>query len=163
MFTSEHNRNSRCSTWLRLAAVGLLAACAIGGSTGCATTECGEGTIERDDECIPADGISPEIDSCGPGTVYSPGDGACIPLRPPTECGPNTVEEIGEDGQIVCVGAGGGTCDGPIACPLPAGSNTTVCGQIVDTETGQPIRAGDGTDTSDCVADSPHADGPCAL
>jgi hypothetical protein len=144
-----------------------MAACALGAialllGLGCQDRVCLEGTIERDDGCVPADGVSPEADSCGPGTEYSPSEGACVVVEPPTQCGPNTVEEVSEDGTVVCVGVGGGSCDQPIACPQPA-DGTSLCGWIRDAESGQPVVEGDGTDTSACVPGEAAEDGPCAL
>lgn len=142
-----------------VAALAALLACA----AGCQDTECGEGTIERNDKCVPADGVSPEADSCGPGTQYSPAEGACVPIAPPTQCGPNTVQEVGDDGVVICVGVGGGSCDQPIACPQPDAAKTTLCGQVVDAESGEPLVEGDGSDTSACNPEEPTADGPCSL
>ena len=139
------------------------AAALVAASAGCQTIECAEGTIEKNDECVPASGASPEADSCGPGTEYSASDGACIPVLPPTQCGPNTVEEVGEDGVVVCVGVGGGSCDQPIACSQPDATFTTICGQIFDIEDGTPVQDGDGSDTTACVVDDPAETGPCSL
>jgi hypothetical protein len=129
---------------------------------GCDSLECGEGTAESGGACVPADGVSPDDPQCGAGTVFDPVAQACVPERPPTECGPNTEPVEGPDGVIECVGTGT-SCADPLPCPLPDGGDVSVCGRLIDAETSAPIAAGDGTDTSVCDPASPTADGPCAL
>src|SRR5688572_13600242 len=85
----------------------------------CQQLECGEGTMERDGECVTGVGVEPG--DCGAGTHYDPAEGgSCVPDFPPTECGPNTAPEPDPvTGVIRCVGIGGGTCADPLACAPP--------------------------------------------
>jgi hypothetical protein len=140
----------------------ILVAIAAAASAGCDGLECGLGTAERDGACVPADGVSPDDPQCGAGTVFDPVALACVPERPPTECGPNTEAVEREDGVIECVGTGT-SCADPLPCPLPDGGDVSICGRLLDTETTAPIVFGDGTDTSVCDPANPTADGPCAL
>jgi hypothetical protein len=155
MFNSNHE-----SIQLRA----LIAAIAIATTAfvaGCDNLECGEGTAEVDGECTAADGVSPETDSCGEGTSYSPTEMACVPDTPPTECGPNTVPQVRQDGVVVCVGTGMDDCTSPIFCADPDSNNISVCGRLVDAETGLRIeQAGAPTD---CDPLTPSASGPCSL
>ena len=69
-------------TLLSLAALSAL-------SLSCDAIECGEGTIEQNGACVPADTVNTN-DLCGEGTYYDDGTFACLPEFPPTVCGPNT-------------------------------------------------------------------------
>ena len=131
-------------------------------AAGCDPLECGEGTAERDGACVPADSVSPDDPRCGEGTVFDPVAMACLPERPPTECGPNTEAVERPDGVIECVGTGT-SCADPLPCPAPAGDAVSICGRLIDTETSAPVVAGDGTDTTSCDPDAPADSGPCSL
>src|SRR4029079_1581542 len=48
-------------------------------------------------------------------------------------------------------------------CSQPDPDTTTICGRIVDIETGAAVQDGDGSDTSACVVDDPADTGPCSL
>jgi hypothetical protein len=126
----------------------------------CKSTECGEGTTERDGNCVPA---SEAFDNakCGSGTELH-GD-QCEPALPPTMCDPATTrEEVDENGVITCVGTGAAQgCSARIACPAPTDSGKqTICGQIYDFETGEPFAAPNATGAA-CAAGA--TSGPCGL
>jgi hypothetical protein len=144
----------------------LLAAVALGAlatTSGCDPLECGPGTIEDNGVCVPADGQSPGVNSCGQGTRYDPVSESCVPIRPPTECGPNTEPVVNEDGVTVCEGSGGAlSCSSAISCPAPAGGKVSVCGQLFDVERGTPIRVAD-PQFELCDPAKPTASGPCSL
>lgn len=131
---------------------------------GCQTIECGEGSIEQDGVCIPADDGTDSV-NCAPGTHV--GDsGLCEPDLPPTVCDPDTTTPVEdpETGVTTCVGTGGsGGCSTPLICSTADTSRTSVCGQLFDIATNQPIQV-DGTTSLRC--DDPNAvtdSGPCAL
>jgi hypothetical protein len=112
---------------------------------------------------VVADGTTPENDSCGDGTHYDADSLSCVPDLPPTECGPNTTMEVGDDGVIICVGSGGfGNCSDAGQCPQPNPDSVAVCGQIFDIETNEPLAA-EGATGVPCDPDNPTADGPCSL
>src|SRR5439155_24337155 len=86
----------------------------------CKSVECGEGTIERNGACEPADqNVDPAM--CGPNTVLQ-GD-KCVPTLPPTKCDPSTTTDDVDPvtGIHTCIGTGGGGCSSPFACPNPSG------------------------------------------
>jgi hypothetical protein len=128
-------------------------------TTSCKQIECGEGTIERDGQCEPADMTTMGI--CGPFTELQ-GD-RCVPMFPPTECDPATTEpDVDQStGVTTCVGTGMSMCGSPLACPTPTGATKqTICGQIYDFETGLPFA---GTGATKCDPAMPTTSGPCAL
>jgi hypothetical protein len=129
---------------------------------GCKSTECAEGTIERDGDCVPADVVADPA-SCGPFTEAN-GD-QCVPMFPPTECDPSTsTPEIDPDtGVTTCVGiAGGGGCTAPLACPAPADGKQTLCGRMYTLEDGEIFQAENATGAR-CTYMPPAASGPCAV
>ena len=133
-------------------------------SLSCDVLECGEGTTERNGECVAADGTIPENDSCGEGTHYDGTLLACVPDYPATICEDGTTTAVpDETGVIVCEGTGGGGCSLP--CPVPAANHNTICGQLFDAETNQPIEADDVASEPGrkCDFDNPETTGPCSL
>lgn len=91
--------------------------------------ECGEGTINVDNTCVPATGAT-----CGVGTVEGPG-GLCVPAEGACEEGTHLDPEAGScvpDFQVVC---GAGTVLGPDDTCVP--SEPVECGagtQLVNNE-----------------------------
>lgn len=142
--------------WISLGALAALPALA-----GCDAIECADSTIEIDGECVAAD-FEPDPASCGTGTHYDETSGQCEADSPPTECGPNTVPELQPDGTTICVGMGGGGCDGAFACAAPDANKVSLCGQLYDVGTGAMIRAVD-AEGMECDPFSPTVDGPCSL
>lgn len=131
-------------------------------TTGCKDIECGDGTIERDGTCQPANATTSGA-MCGPFTELQ-GD-QCAPQFPPTECDPaTTVPDVDpETGVTTCIGTGGGGCSAPFACPQPTMSGrTTICGQLYDFETMAKFQAQDASGAA-CDPNAPAATGPCAL
>lgn len=141
---------------LRLVPFALFVASTFGG---CKSTECGEGTLERDGTCVPADEIVTAA-TCGAFTELV--GGVCVPVFPPTVCDPATTEADTDDttGVTTCIGTGAGGCAAPLACPAPASGKQTICGRLYDFETGAEFAAAGATGTR-CT--TPTADGPCAL
>lgn len=138
-------------------------------SSGCVQTECGDGTIERDGVCQPAD-QNPDPAGCGPNTELRGGE--CVPTFMPTTCDPQTSILTFDEakGIYVCIGTGGGGCDSPLPCMQPAGmSKLTICGQLYDFETNAKFQcttscAEPGTPKPNpCNSNSPTTEGPCAL
>jgi hypothetical protein len=124
----------------------------------CKTTDCGDGTTERNGICVPANETIGNA-MCGPGTELH-ADG-CVPSITPTKCDPATTqEEVGSDGVIRCVGNGGGGCGAKLACPSPTDGKQSICGQIFDFETNQPFEQADATGAQ-CKAGA--TSGPCTL
>lgn len=128
----------------------------------CLERECGEGTIEEDGFCVPATGI-PELGNCEAGTHFDTGLMACIPDLPPTECDPDTTEAVvDENGVIQCKGIGGvGDCTTEITCPQPDSGRMTVCGQLYDIASNQPL-VGEVGSTARCPVDGSGV-GVCKL
>jgi hypothetical protein len=137
---------------------------AVAALAGCEELACGDGTLEMDGECVPADGVSPEAERCGAGTQYDLVSQECVPILPPTQCGANTVAETNEEGVTICVGTGDvGGCTGPIACPTPEPDKVAICGQLLDTGTGEPLVDPDGGSGALCDPEAPTPTGPCSL
>ena len=130
-------------------------------STGCKEVECGEGTIERNGACEPAD-TSIDPATCGPNTM-AVGD-QCLPLFEPTQCDPATTEaEVDPETNVTtCIGTGGGGCGAALPCPQPSTGKQTICGQLYHIETSEPFAAADANATR-CDPSAPATSGPCAL
>lgn len=143
--------------WILVAVLGLGA----GIGAGCKTTDCGDGTIERNGVCEPADEMVGSA-ACGEGTQQIGNE--CLPLFPPTQCDPaTTATEVDPDtGMVTCIGTGGGGCSAPLACPAPSGGHQTVCGRLYNFEDNEPLAATGATGTR-CNPAMPSADGPCAV
>ena len=127
---------------------------------GCKTVECGDGTTERDGQCVAASQATATA-RCGPFTELH-GD-QCVPTFPPTVCDPATTEpDTDEAGVTTCLAAAGASgCSTKLACPTPAqGGLQTVCGQIYDFETGEAFAASGAIGTP-CAAGA--TSGPCTL
>lgn len=144
---------------LAAAFAGALAA----GNAGCQQLECGEGTLEVDGECRPAQD-QPGNAQCGAGTVLG-SDGKCE-IEVQVDCDPETTrEEIDPvTGDVTCVGLGGGlpACTEEINCGPPSDSmHITICGRLYDTQTDLPIS--DAGTPTECDPDAPTATGICSL
>lgn len=128
----------------------------------CTELECGEGTKEENGVCVQADSEGPDNNNlCGVGTSFDPGTQSCIPDLPPAQCDPDTSEAIvGPDGVITCVGTGVAGCD--ITCKNPDAGKVTVCGQLLDAETGTPLESGS-TGAKCDLMNPTQDDGPCSL
>lgn len=140
----------------------LLVAVLASAEVGCKSTECAEGTVERDGECQPADLVVGTGD-CGPFTELQ-GD-KCVPMFPPTECDPSTTqaETDPETGVTSCIGiAGGGGCGAPLPCPSPTNGKQTLCGRLYNFEDGEIFQADNATGAR-CTYAPPAAAGPCAI
>ncbi len=119
-------------------------AIAAGWTTACTPAlECAEGTLEDDGRCVSGGTALNAV--CGPGTHYDAASLVCVADLPPTVCDEaTTVKEVGPDGVTTCVGTETGPqCDADIACPTPSGGNVTVCGRLVDVETGARVQGDD--------------------
>jgi hypothetical protein len=138
----------------RLVVLALLTALA----ASCKTVDCGDGTIERNGACVPADETVGTA-RCGPFTELH-GD-QCEPMLPPTVCDPaTTTPDVDDMGVTTCIGTGGGGCAARLACPAPTDGKQTICGQLYDFETNQPF-AQAGARGTPCAAGATA--GPCAL
>lgn len=149
------------SKWMPIVTSTLVVAAVGATGLGCDAVNCGDGTIERDGTCVPA---NDQVDDaqCGPGTVLGAG-GRCEPEEV-VVCDPDTTDEVvdPETGVVTCVGRGEiNGCTGPIACPAPSANRITICGQLYDSQTDQPIAAPGATGAA-CPG-TPTADGPCSL
>ena len=125
--------------------------------------DCGDGTIERNGRCEPADNSKDPNAVCGIGTMFDPATQTCVSNFEPVECDPSTTVPVVDmtTGVTRCVGIGGtGDCSTPLVCATPQAGKISVCGQILDIETGQPVQT-DGVRTDACQ--SPATGGPCAL
>src|SRR5688572_1141172 len=126
---------------MRISLVSLLASAALLASAGCKEVECGDGTIESDGACVPADQIVGTA-KCGAFTELV-GD-TCTPTQDPTVCGAGTVREVDSATGIgTCKpdGGGGGGCGAPVACPPPSAGKQTICGQLFDFGTRERFEA----------------------
>jgi hypothetical protein len=145
---------------MRIYLVSLLALAALLASAGCKDVECGDGTIESDGACVPADEIVGTA-KCGAFTKLV-GD-TCTPAQEPTTCGPGTVREVDtQTGLGVCKpdSGGGGGCGAAISCPLPEMGKQTICGQLFDFATHDPFEENGALGTR-CAPGATA--GPCAL
>ncbi|MBL0217697.1 MAG: hypothetical protein IPQ07_27950 [Myxococcales bacterium] len=126
---------------------------------GCKQIDCGDGTVERDGQCQPANETVGNA-MCGPFTMLQ-GD-KCVPMFPPTECDPGTTSPDVDPatGVTTCVGTGGGGCSAAFACTAPAAGKQTICGQLYDFENDQKFAAAGATGAK-CAAVT--TDGPCSL
>jgi hypothetical protein len=137
---------------LALSTVALLAVVSLA-TTACKSVDCGDGTIERNGICVPADETVGAA-KCGPFTELV-GD-SCVPQFPPTVCDPGTTQaELDDQGVTTCIGTGAG-----FACPQPAAGKQTICGQLYDLATNEPFSA-PGATCVPCTATA--ATGPCSL
>jgi hypothetical protein len=143
----------------KLVAILLVALMPLAG-TGCAQLECGEGTIERDGTCAPAD-ETPDPTVCGPGTQLGP-SGTCESI---VVCDPDTTTPVTDPvtGEVTCVGTGGGgDCTTPLSgCATATAGTMTMCGRLYDVEDDSEIGMGS-TDATACPGTG-EATGPCAL
>jgi hypothetical protein len=141
----------------------LLVAVLASAEVGCKTTECAEGTIERDGACEPAN-VVVDPGECGPFTELQ-GD-QCVPMFPPTECdlATTSAEVDPATGVTTCVGitGGGGGCGVPLACPAPEAGKQTLCGRMYTFEDGEAFQTADAVGTR-CTYSPPTADGPCSV
>jgi hypothetical protein len=128
-------------------------------AAGCKSVECGDGTIERDGKCQPADETVGNA-VCGPFTQLE-GD-KCVPMFPPTVCDPGTTMSDPDPttGVITCIGTGGGGCSAQFACPTPASGKSTICGQIYDS---QDMSAFAAPNATGALCDASATTGPCSL
>lgn len=128
-------------------------------SHGCKGVDCGDGTLERNGTCVPAD-ESVGTAKCGKFTKLV-GD-QCVPEFPPTVCDDGTTDPSVDTstGVTTCLGNGAVSCASPLACPAPTAGKQTICGQLYDMETGQPFQAAGATGAK-CGAAT--ATGPCGL
>ncbi len=143
--------------WLMAASVAALLPL----TTGCVDLDCGEGTVEQDGVCRPADSALATA-RCGPNTHLEGVE--CVPDQVPTVCDADTTDSIqdNESGVTVCQGTGGTLpCGVPLSCPPPADpAKTTICGQLLDLEDSTEIAAPGGSNE---VCTEVTASGPCSL
>ena len=123
---------------------------------GCDNVACGDGTIEHNGTCQPADETTGTA-MCGSGTVLE--GNVCVPT---IQCDPSTTTPVVDPitGVTTCKGVTGGGC---AMCPAPSksdGTLQTVCGQIYDFATNMPFVA-TGATGSKCTTGA--TDGPCAI
>lgn len=119
---------------------------------------CGYGTIVVNGLCVPEPASAIW---CDPGTVFDAETSSCVAASTPTECGYGGVADD-SGGTVVCSCPGLSDCQVPLPCPAAADMRVTVCGQLVDAETRQPVRAAAPTGMP-CDPANPTADGPCSL
>jgi hypothetical protein len=142
--------------WLTSLAVAMIASPS---QLACTEVECGEGTIERDGDCVARDEAT-NNGMCGAGTVLE--NGVCVGA---TTCDPDTTTpEVGEGGRITCTGAGElslPACDQPLPCPPATSTTATVCGRLFDLENTMLLQ--DSGPPTRCDNANLAADGPCSL
>ncbi len=129
---------------------------------GCETTECGEGTIERNGACEPAEIVVTPAE-CGPFTRLE--GTSCVPEFVPTVCDSQTTSgEVDPDtGVTSCVGlTGGGGCGTPLPCPAPEAGKQTLCGRMYNFEDSELFQAENATGAR-CTYMPPTATGPCSV
>lgn len=150
--------------WLSMTTLAATASVALAAAlatlqSGCSTVECGEGTIERDGDCVGSEQSTvPAI--CGDGTILV--NGTCVAEA---VCDPSsTVLVPVGDGTFICEGQGGGAlpaCDQPLPCPSASGTTTTICGQFYDVESDDELGEAEG-DAVRCDPNVLAASGPCS-
>lgn len=146
---------------LQMLITGLAVAAGLG-NVSCSKVDCGEGTVERDGTCFPAD-EQPGSANCTPGTVLGP---MGCEVEVPTQCDEMTTMEVldPETGITTCIGTGGGDdCMAEISCASPASGRASLCGRIYDTETDLPIVDPMTAGGAPCDPVNPTATGPCSL
>ena len=146
---------------MRISATAALALSLI--AVGCDTVECGDGTINAGGACVLQVDAGPSAQCCGVGT-HLEGD-SCVPNREMTRCDPETTTSVPGDGPFVCcVGTAGvarRTSGCLLTCKMPDPGKMTLCGQLLDVETGRDV--GDGGFGSLCDPDNPTQTGPCSI
>jgi hypothetical protein len=148
------------TTLAATAGVALVTALAASQS-GCSTVECGEGTIERDGDCVGSNQTTVPA-TCGDGTILV--NGTCVAEA---VCDPSsTVLVPVGDGTFICEGQGGGelpACDAPAQpCPQASGTTISICGQFYDVESDDPLGATEGPATR-CDPTNLAPSGPCSF
>ena len=143
----------------------LVAAAASLVNVSCSQVECGQGTVERDGTCFPADTATNPAGcgGAGPFATVLGLDGKCE-AAVPTVCDVDTTREEVDDvtGVTTCIGTGGG-CPSEIDCPAPMANKATLCGRVYDSETDMPIPEAALTPEMRCDPAAPTNDGPCSL
>lgn len=148
-------------TWLASLSVLLLGAGTALFQSSCQATECGDGTIEQNGACVPADEVVDDS-LCGTGTYLDEGSGTCLPELPPTQCDElTTTPSLNEDGVTICVGTGGGGCDVDLTCPAASPNKVSVCGRIFNVKDDSQIRAPGEPTGARCGSGSEITAGPC--
>jgi hypothetical protein len=139
-----------------------LAAVLLTVASSCDRTVCGDGTIERDGECVTS---GPVIDTarCGAGTVIGV-DGMCVAEVPPTVCGEGTLADVTMNpGYLTCLPDGcDQSCDRELSCRTPSMGKISFCGRLYKVEDETQLRASTPT-FLDCGAEGAATDGPCEL
>src|SRR5262245_36069412 len=98
--------------YIRIALLVLVTALA----AGCKSTDCGNGTAERDGVCVPAN-ETVSAAACGPDTVLA--GTVCVP-SPRRMCDPDTTDEVVDiSGVHICVGTGATGCNAKLPCQAP--------------------------------------------
>lgn len=152
---------------MRTSYIGFMLAAAAAGlvNASCSNVECGQGTVERDGACFPADqGTEPSMcGGTGPFATVLGLDGKCE-TEVPTVCDEESTRAETDDatGVTTCIGVTGG-CDSEIQCQAPDSGRITLCGRIWDAETDDPIAAALNTPEMMCNPAAPTTDGPCSL
>ena len=127
-------------------------------------TECGDGTIERDGTCVPADSRWSTPAMCGPFTELH-GD-QCVPMFPPTMCDPATSirASIPRPASTTCIGTGGGRLQ-LAARVSDADRRARSRRSAASSTTSRPTRSSRrATPTGTrCDPTAPTTSGPCAL
>ena len=142
--------------WLFLLTSSGLAGLALGCES---AAECGPGTVEVAGVCAATEGPQGPPMCCGPGTHYDVNQLTCAPNFPARVCDvASTIEEVGIDGVIVCVGYGEQGC--ALGCPQPDPGKVTVCGTLLDVASSAPIEVAGATGAR---CESASQGGPCAL
>jgi hypothetical protein len=130
----------------------------------CSQVECGQGTVERDGTCFPADTATNPANcgGAGPFATVLGLDGKCE-TAVPTVCDELTTREETDDqtGITTCIGTAGG-CDSEFSCTVEP-NKATLCGHIYDSQTDLPIPKALLNPEMQCSPTAPTNDGPCSL
>jgi hypothetical protein len=139
-----------------------LAAVLLTAASSCDRTVCGDGTIERDGECV-SEGSEIGSARCGAGTVLGV-DGMCVAEVPPTVCGDGTLpDETLNPGYLTCLPNGCVIdCDADLPCPTPSPGKVSFCGRIYRVEDELRVQSANPT-AAPCGTPGASTDGPCAL
>jgi hypothetical protein len=122
-------------------------------SAACSDPLCGTGTVKDGRLCVLT--VDAGQECCGPGT-HMDETSTCIPDEPPRVCGELCTWEHTVDGVTYC-DVPPPSC-GSMPCPPPGPGHVTVCGSVLDAETGTTFVPVTGLP---CSAENPG--GACVL
>jgi hypothetical protein len=137
---------------VRLALSFVIACGAIAAGCGGSGKECGEGTVEMDGRCVPAEAVT-----CGTGTQLDSATGMCVPTTDPVTCGTGTTLNPSTGMCVANVTCAEGTVAMGNEC-VPDGSVICTGNTMFDAETGTCV-----IDETACAEGTVLVGGECVV